>query len=344
MSGTGILQRQRAGRAVVAATVVAMGVAMTGVALTNSFPTHDAETTIGPSPAGPAQDLPRTDIGWSPLTALTLVDPRDHGAIAGDGVDDSNALQAAIDHLGASGGLVYFPDGQLFEIHHSLRLAQDHVKLWSPSGNGGVAQLDGPEAGQHAILCDETDGCGFFGLRMEAEASRRLDSLLDHQITLDGAVNSEILGNDISGSAATGIFVFGGSENTRIVGNYVHHTWADGIHFTDGSRQAHVWRNVMYNEAPTLGDDGIACVTYGDAPRCRDMEWWDNLVLGNGQGRGLAVVGGERIHIHNNFVSHTAAAGILVASESSYHTSSSSEILIERNVVYGAGQTVSHPG
>ena len=35
-------------------------------------------------------------------------------------------------------------------------------------------------------------------------------------------------------------------------------------------------------------------MTYGvDSPRCADMEWWSNVILHSGWGRGYSVIGGN---------------------------------------------------
>lgn len=344
------------GKSLAIAALLALGLLVAGLwALAGSLGTaEEVPWSLPAGSLGPSDRSTPTTIGsnpssaielglWAPISVVEVLDPRDYGAISGDGIDDSAALLQTIQAFEGDGGIIWFDADQYFDLAQPLELTRDHVKFWSPSGRGGINQL-GNEPNRQAIWCVDTDGCGFFWLELRSNATRRLDSILDHQITLDGATNSEIVGNEISGSAATGVFVFGSSGGTKISGNYIHHTWADGIHFTDGSQGAHVWGNVYFNEPPSLGDDGIACVTYGDTRRCGEMEWWDNLVLGNGRGRGLAVVGGENLHIHNNFIEGTAAAGILVASESGFDTNSSKDVRIERNVLLGSSIIVGHPG
>jgi hypothetical protein len=136
-----------------------------------------------------------------------------------------------------------------------------------------------------------------------------------------------------------------GSTEHYIEGNYIHHTWADHIHHTAGARGSWIWGNYFLNGAPSNGDDGIACVTYSPAaPRCGDMEWWGNTILHTGWGRGYSVIGGDDIFIHDNWAIGVAGAGIIVASESSYTTSSSRGIRIRDNVVYQCGHSIGHPG
>ncbi len=281
------------------------------------------------------------DAAWSPLTVMAVVDPIDHGAV-GDGLaDDREAIEAAIEALPDEGGIVYLDRGLRFRLDDVTRIRRDHVKLWSPDGQAEILQRSGDT--DTALICEDVIGCGFFGLRIRADADERRYALEDSQIVADSAEDTEIVGNDISGGPSAGVFFFGGSRGAHVEGNYVHRTWADSVHFTDGTREAWVWDNTFYGEDPGRGDDGIACVTYGDGPRCGDMEWWDNVHLGSSWGRGYAVVGGDTIAIHHNFARDTAAAGILVASEGSYDTPGSSDIEIRDNVVVGAGRVVPHP-
>lgn len=285
-----------------------------------------------------------TDDHWSALSVLPVVDPADFGA-AGDGrSDDTDAVSAAIDAVAAGGGIVWFEPGKTYRTTEVLRVTGDHVKLWSPNGEAELfADTDGREA-VRALIVEDADAVGLFGLRSSSDVDRRRTALEDSAVVVDGASATEIVGLEITASASAAVMVFGGSTGTLVDGNYIHDTWADGIHFTDGASGAWVWNNTFTTSSPADGDDGIACVTYGSGPRCRNMEWWNNLHLGADWGRGLAVVGGEDIVIHHNTVCRTAAAGILVASETSYDTPGSERIQIVDNVVMGAGRVVPHAG
>ncbi len=301
-----------------------------------------AGSTTGRPP--PTAGRPEVDSDWAPLT-LAMVDPRDFGA-AGNGVaDDTDAVQRAIDSLDdADGGIVFFADGKTYRTTEPIRITGDHVKLWARSGRGAmVADTNGARRSQ-AIICLDTTGCGIHGLRLRSDSTRRLTALEDSRIAFDGAVSSEVVGVEIDGSASAAVFFYGRSRDTYVEGNYFHHNWADSVHFTNGARRAWVWGNTIFNQSPTKGDDGVACVSYENEPLCGEMEWWHNTHLGTDWGRGFAVVGGEHITIHDNFARGIAGAGILVASEPSYNTPGSNDIDIYDNVLYETGQVVPHSG
>ncbi len=287
---------------------------------------------------------PDIDGPWEQLSVMAVVDPFAYGA-EGDGLaDDTDELAATIESLPTGGGIVWLGTGHTFRITDVLRVTRDHAKLWSPNTSSGLFAATGDRPRRQAVLIDGTTGVGVYGVSFRSDSSRRRTALEDSGIAIVGASGTEVVGLDVSRSAGPAIFVAGGSELTYIAGNLIQDTWADSIHFTDGASRAWVWGNTLFTRPPRNGDDGIACVTYGEGPRCGRMEWWDNSHLGNGWGRGLAVVGGQSIEIHDNLVTDTAAAGILVASEPSYDTPGSNDIAIHDNVVRNAGRVVPHPG
>ncbi len=301
-----------------------------------------------PAPSrGPAARSASADTGpgrWSPLTALKVVDPRDFGAVGNGVADDTQALRRAAASLDGTGGIVFIADGLEYRTTDIVKIVGDHVKLWARSGRGAITANTGGAKNRQAIMCADNDGCGVYGLRLRSDATKRLYAREDSQVVFDGARNGEVVGVEMEGSASAAVFVYGGSRQIYVEGNYIHHNWSDSVHFTDGSRLAWVWDNTLFTESPMRGDDGIACVTYGDGQRCGAMEWWGNYHFGSDWGRGYSVVGGDNIEIHHNFATKTAAAGISVASEPQYDTPSSNAIRIRDNVLLGTGKITPHPG
>jgi hypothetical protein len=284
------------------------------------------------------------DSVWAPLSVMAIVNPRDHGAVGNGTTDDQTALTATVNALPAAGGIVYLPEGATFKKTNVLLVTKSHVKWWAPNGQATLFQSVAGQKRHQSVLCRNGTGCGFFGVKFTSDAAARFDALEDNAISADHARLVEVAGCDIGGAAAVGVMLYGSTEQ-YIEGNYVHHTWADHIHHTYGATQSWVWGNFIFNEAPSKGDDGVACVTYGPAsPRCGSMEWWKNTILGTGWGRGYSVIGGNDISIHDNWAIGVAGAGVIVASEGSYDSASSSRIQILHNAVYQCGQVIGHPG
>jgi len=303
----------------------------------------------GGQDAGPRSDGGQPDAGdvpvWAPLAVMAVTTPVQFGAV-GDGVaNDQAALEAAIAALPPDGGILYLPAGKTFRKTGLLTITKHHVKVWAPDGQATLlGSIQGQQRHQSTI-CSHTVGCGFFGVRFTSDAVARFDAAEDNQVTLIAASDSELVGCEVDNSAATGFFVYQASLRTFVQGNSVHHTWADTIHFTDGSRTAWVWDNQLYNQGANRGDDGIACVTYGPtSAKCGDMEWWHNEHLGGAWGRGYSVIGGDHISIHHNFARETAGAGVIVASEPSYDSATSTDIDIHDNAIFRAAQSIGHPG
>jgi hypothetical protein len=299
-----------------------------------------------PSDAGLAQDaaVSSPDSVWSPLSVMALVNPKDYGAIGNGSTDDLNALSAAVNALPDAGGIVYLPAGASFKKTNLLVISKAHVKVWAPNRQAEIFQSIAGQTRRQSIICRNNVGCGFFGLKLRSDAVARFDALEDNQISADHASLVEVVGCEVQGSAASGIFLYGSSEH-YLEGNYIHHTFADHVHHTQAASRSWVWNNFIFNEAPSKGDDGVACVTYGPkSPPCQTMEWWRNTILHTDWGRGYAVIGGSNINIHHNWAIGVAGAGVIVASESSYNSASSDGIRIANNYVSRCGHSIGHPG
>jgi hypothetical protein len=293
------------------------------------------------SPADASSDAVANERGpddvWAPLSHLAMVDPTEHGADPTGGADAVDAIGAAIDALPEAGGIVRFPAGTFLKDHRLLYVRRDHVLLWAPNQRATIFSRvrlrEGEKCGprEAALVFDRTVGGGIFGLRVDSDVVERTSCAEDAGILYDGVRDIETVGVELSGS---GMFVYnngrGGhppSEGLFFEGNFIHDTWADTLHHTAGARRSTCWGNWAIDG----GDDGIACVTYGvSSPRCRELEFFGNVVIG-GHARGLTVVGGEDVSIHHNWVIGTRAAGILAASESAYDSASVARVTAEHN-------------
>jgi hypothetical protein len=300
--------------------------------------------------AGGAAALLSPDETFRRSTRFTLINPKDYGAKGDGATDDAKALEQAFAAVPATGGIVLFPAGNYLKQQRLVHVTKDHTLLWSPNRRATIqgtvrsrtqAERDAGLCGvrQQAIIFQKTTGGGVYGLSFTSNATERTSCAEDCQMTLDTVDGLEVVGTEVNGGAGCSVFAWSSvaaskSQNLFIEGNFFHHTYADSIHHTHGARKSACWRNYLFNEAPSLGDDGIACVTYSpDDPRCGDMEWWGNFYLGGAHGRGMAVIGGEDISIHHNWIIGSAAAGLIVASESAYTSASSERIELRSNDV-----------
>ena len=284
------------------------------------------------------------------MTRFTLVNPKDHGA-KGDGTtDDAEALEKAFAAVPAGGGIVLFPAGTYLKDQSRVAVTKSHTLLWAPNRratiHGTVRSLTEQERDdelcgvrQQALVFQRTVGGGIYGLRFTSNATERTSCAEDCQILLDTVDGIDIVGTEVDGASACGVFAWSSaaesrSQNLFVEGNFFHHTLC-GFDSPHARRPPLlVLAELYFNAAPSLGDDGIACVTYSpEDPRCGEMKWWGNVYLGGAHGRGMAVIGGEDISIHHNWIIGAAAAGLIVASESAYTSASSERIELRSNYI-----------
>lgn len=116
---------------------------------------------------------------------------------------------------------------------------------------------------------------------------------------------------NVDGAGGTGVYAaqVDGFVFERLV---VQNTRADGVHMTNASC------NGVVNNPTTryVGDDGIAVVSYTfDVAICHDIEVYSPRCMGEMDGRGVAVVGGNDISYYDVYVERSSGAGVYIAAE-----------------------------
>ncbi|MEN9366589.1 MAG: hypothetical protein RL489_947 [Pseudomonadota bacterium] len=250
----------------------------------------------------------------------------DFGAVPDDDLPDDEALRRAQATLRPGDWLV-FPPGRYLQAG-SVAIDRPGLTLWGPG-----ATLQALDPADHALLL-QADGVRLAGLTLTARTDRRRDAPAQSRLVLQGA-GQVVQQVRIEGAGAAGILVLG-ARGFLLSGNRISATLADGIHVSGGSRQGRIENNQV-NDA---GDDLIAVVSYEHDPApVQDILVRGNRVAGGRWGRGLAVVGGERITLEDNTVSDVLrAAGILVAQEGPWRTRSVDQVRIERNRLMRIGR------
>ncbi|HMN79438.1 MAG TPA: right-handed parallel beta-helix repeat-containing protein [Burkholderiaceae bacterium] len=279
------------------------------------------------------------------------------GVRPGSGSDQTGAIEQAIRAAGPDAVLL-FPPGI---YRHARRILV---------GTAGVQLVGLPGARLHATSLDEqavfiaADRVALRCFTLTAVTSERGTTPWASRIAIYPHFDESrwVSGVEITGNAViphadggrqhaatntAGIYVVRGSD-FRILGNRIVRSLSDGIHVTQGSRDG----EIAFNDISQTGDDHIGLVSYGPAPGWlgsasaaqiaeqrvmtvnRDLNVHDNVVSNALWGRGISVVGGERIAIARNTVSDTQmAAGIIVARESSFQTWGSRDVTITGNTI-----------
>ena len=249
----------------------------------------------------------------------------DAGA-AGDGTtDDFAALQAALDDL-ESGQSLVLDEGSTFAVSDILTITRDGVTV---TGGGTLLSTDE----ERSSLLVQADDVTLEDIDLTIEpTTRRFDAYEHHRIRLDGTAGTTVSDVRITGSAATGIYVGGGSTGWVLDRLVVEGTEADGIHITQGSSQG----RVLDPQVTDSGDDGVAVVSYApDGAPSRDVVVERPVVRGS-EARGVSVVGGENITYRDIEVVDSAAASVYVAAEDSYDTAGVAGVSVEGGTITGA--------
>lgn len=262
-----------------------------------------------------------------PAGALRVTD---FGAVADDDLADDAAIDRALKALRPGGWLV-FPPGR-YQQARSVLVSVPGATLWGP---GATLQATDPR--DHTLGL-RADGVRLYGLTLTATPDQRRSEPAQARISLyrdrsDNPAGSApqrgnvVRGVTVDGAGSVGILVYGAADFT-LAHNTVRNTLADGIHLTGGSHHG----RVLGNQVRDTGDDLISIVSYDDAPPVRDVLVADNEVSGARWGRGLSVVGGERLTLRANQISSVAhGAGLLIAQEGNWHTHGVRDVRIEDN-------------
>jgi len=241
--------------------------------------------------------------------------------------DWQDDLQRIFDKAAKSGRPVRLQSGT---FRHSDLLTLHGIDV---SGEGASTVLEGTTPNKSAVVLTDS-GAKLSNMKLVFKATGRSAYDESALVLARGAQNFTIGNLTMDGSDSVGIFVQGSSKGT-IENNDISNTLADSIHITGGSSDITVRNNTTHNS----GDDGIAVVSYEkNGKRVEHVTVYDNSVLYNKYARGISVVGGEDVDIHDNTIAcDKGYAGIYIASEEVFHTYGVSNVKVTHNAIKGCG-------
>jgi hypothetical protein len=249
------------------------------------------------------------------------------------GGDDTAALQAALDAVGAAGGgeVLLAPgdfgysDNLVVRARTTLR-AQGGARLVARNPERSSVFLEGADvAVREVTIVGNAQG------RSSSDRAMGLRGGGCTGLTIDGVTVRAVAGGGILLRDCAGF---------RITGCLIEDTFADGIHLTERSRQG----IVSGNRCLATGDDGIACVGYQkDGDVVSHVAITGNLVAG-GKARGIACLGAHHVSIAGNVITGMAAAGIYLAQENNYQTYAPRFVAVTGNVLSDVSKRVGHAG
>jgi len=243
----------------------------------------------------------------------------EYGARPEKNFDSTEAIAKALAAAKETGRVVYVPEG----TWEYRKLTIDSVRL--KGAGSDKTTLFAPDPKKQMIVL-KGDKPAIENIRVSTVPTRR-DSEND-AVQANDADGFEISHIEVDGANAAGIMIY--AKNGRVTNNLVRNTKSDSIHVSHHSSDIYIAGNVVRNS----GDDCIAVVSYQTQKEmCRNVLIENNDVADQFWGRGITVVGGEKVTIRNNRVANTSGAGIYIASESSYQTFGVNDVLVQGNTV-----------
>jgi len=235
------------------------------------------------------------------------------------GGDDTAGLKAA---LGAvhPGQTLVIPAGVTCRHSSVLSVTTSGVHL---AGPGTLLATDERASG---VWIDADNVVVEGGLTLKiAATTRRWNTYEQMKLRLvNGRDNITVRNVTIDGSAGAGVFI-GNVGHFLLDHVTVLNSRGDGIHMTNGSHDGVVDHATVKGS----GDDGIAVVSYrANRLPCHDIQVLAPVVDANSWGRGVSVVGGDRITYSDISVDSSNAAAVYIAQERSYKTYGVSDVRV----------------
>jgi hypothetical protein len=279
----------------------------------------------------------------------------DYGAVPNTGIDQTVAIQKALDALVPGDRLLFSPGVYLH--NKSLNINKSNVVI-----EGNKTELRGNNPDDQAIWIRYSDvtvrnfiisinnngrkgtpwagGISSYAWNSGGNVLKNIKIINNILVPVNGiGVNYEM---------GSGIFIYN-TQNYLVANNMVIRSYADGIHNTHFSSNGRIIHNIVRE----TGDDGIAVVSYLDKnwrtqlasnPNYLSTNYdgtinsniliFENNVSGTYWGRGITVVGGKNVTIEKNDISKIVmAAGLYITRESSYETTGVKNVLALNNTI-----------
>lgn len=256
-----------------------------------------------------------------------VVTPEAFGANGDDSVDDSVALQRALDALKA-GETLQLAAGKVYRHSQTLRISQAGTSVTGPG------TLLATNEATSAVFID-ADNVTVSNVTIKlASSTQRWVAYEQMGLVLRAKTGIAVRNVTVEGSAAAGIYV-GGSKDFTLTDVTVRDTRADGIHMTEGATNGQVVRPTVVRS----GDDGVAVVSYrtNSTPTSR-ITISDATVRDQVWGRAYSVVGGQQVTMTNISSTNSAGAALYIASETEFDTMGVSTVVVDGATFTGSNQ------
>ena len=246
-----------------------------------------------------------------------------YGAVANDGLDDTNALNSAVSAAQSQGKGLWIPAGQ-FEINAHINLANVTVRGAGPwySVLHGANGLGGLFATGSKVQ--------IFDLSISGDATYRNDSAFHTGIEGNFGTGSMIQNVWIE-HTKVGMWPDTGTNGLYIGASRIRDTMADGINIHGGATNTVFTQSVVRN----TGDDAMAMDSEGgtDANDALTFDTAQVPVLANTAG----VYGGTNMRSEDNLLSDTVLEGSGIAVSTRFGNPFSGTQYVQRNTLIRTG-------
>ncbi len=274
-----------------------------------------------------AEDIP--EALPKPDNALSVTD---FGAVAGDELDDADAISECIKEAAAQNKEVYIPEGD-FLIKDKQYIRGITISFPNTVIRGAgmwYTNLYGDAAG-FLIMAENV---GLYDFALTGTVSQRFDSIDPPAINLTD--NTKRRNGATMQNLWIEHFKLGTWSNTtmgvRIAGCRIRNTLADGINLCGGSSHC----MIEFNDLRNTGDDGIACWSKGVVDE--DNKIMHNTVALPWLANHIALYGGKDIIVENNYLTDSIHNGGGVNISTNFNPQDfQGQILVRGNVIERCG-------
>jgi parallel beta-helix repeat protein len=256
------------------------------------------------------------------------VSVKDFGAV-GDGVtDDTAAIQAALDAVSGSGGVVVIPPSSSFyKVTNSLypksnttitgygaelrnTTASVFVMIWALGAPGVANYLTNISVYGLTVDCN--------GTFIDCTGSGIGGSYCDNLRVIDCTVKK---------SPCQGIFVGRGGRNSWILNNIVLDSFGDGIHIGDQNSGEVIENHIIKNNYVKDTFDGGIGITGG-----AHLVWIEDNIIDTAGGPGIDLSGAYQVMCARNYLTAYSQIGIRI---SRFNASQTFDIEVLDNIIDG---------
>ena len=247
-----------------------------------------------------------------------------HGATAGDGTDDTQAIRAAIAAASASGQGVWIPSGT-FNINARINVANVRIKGAGPwhsivqgvNGKGGFFAT-----GDNVVLSD---------FQISGDVTYRDDANFDAAV--EGNFGSgSVLFNLWMRHVKVGMWIDSGTQGLYAVGLRIRDTFADGVNLHANVHDTRVEQSSIRN----TGDDALAM--WSDGQPVTNSAFSFNTVQLPMLANAVGIYGGASNRVTDNLLSDTVVASVGIAISTRFNpVPFSGTTLVARNTLTRTG-------